>query len=531
MWNSVKNTLAYRVAGSVFVLALVLTLVLSFFLYFETYFQEIEEQEARVTQLAHTVESSAAISAYLNNQELAQEVVGGLAKNDIVKVARITGGQEFDERSGISHIDPSVLPLVFDLSSPFLEDDIVGKMIIIPNQDLIETNAKKVAVLYSMVLFFYAALVVSLVSYLVHRQLTLPLVNIKKAVDEAIPGTDTKLTYMHHNPNDEIGLLVDHSNQLLTSIYETLERETKLRNKIEKVERRFRLLFEQASVGIALVTLDGYVELCNESFDHLVRQYVDSNGVDISSVPLAEMFVKPELMNQTLRSVCENDRVVAEDFRLNNSRLEECRWFHCLFSLAPEDHGNQLVELVMYDISERTMREKQHQFEAEFDSLTELYNRRAAERYMIDLLVEAQSQSNHYAFILIDLDHFKPVNDQHGHEAGDLVLVEIAIRLKKSVQSDDLVCRWGGDEFLVILRLGENSLSAEVTNLLSNLIDPIDIGQSRNVVIGASLGIVLTSENDLDRESLVKKADEAMYLVKQNGRNGYCISGQDPVFT
>jgi diguanylate cyclase (GGDEF)-like protein len=532
VWNKLKNTLAYRVAGSVFILALLLTLILSSFLYFEAYTQEIEVQETQISQLAHTVESSAAISAYLNNKELAQEVVSGLARNDIVQGASITGELGFAEQSGIFDLKSSENPLVFALSSPFLVDDIVGQLIIIPNRNLIETNAKHIAILYSVVLFFYAILIVSMVSFLVHRQLTLPLVNIKKAVGEARPGMDTKLTYRHHNPNDEIGLLVEHSNQLLTSIYETLERETQLRNKIEKVERRFRLLFEQASVGIALVTPDGYVVLCNESFNHLVRQYVDYKGVEISVVPLAEMFVKPEKMNETLRLVCANDCVIAEDFRLNNSRIEERRWFHCLFSLAPEDNGNQLVELVMYDISERAIREKQHQFEAEFDSLTTLYNRRAAERHMIDFILQAQSSQHQYAFVLIDLDHFKPVNDQYGHQSGDLVLIEIAIRLKESVQSNDLVCRWGGDEFLVILRQDSDSLPPDIAaaTLLNNLIKPIDIGQSRTVGIGASLGIVLTSDNELVRDTLVKKADEAMYLVKQNGRNGYCISGRDPVF-
>ncbi|MGX9418818.1 diguanylate cyclase domain-containing protein [Vibrio sp. WJH972] len=533
MWNSLKNTLAYRVAGSVFLLTLLLTLFLTIFFYFQLYTKEISEQNSRITQLAHTVESNAAISAYLNNQELAQEVVSGLAKNDIVDIASIEDDNDFSEQSGTSNSKSSVLPIVFELPSPFLVDDIVGRLTIIPNQSLIENNAKEIAILYSVILFFYSAIVVSMVTFLVHRQLTLPLVKMKKAVDQAAPGTDKTLTYIHRNPNDEIGLLVNHSNKLLTSIYDTLEREKTLRNKIEKVERRYRLLFEQSSVGIALVTPEGYVELCNESFDHLVQHYVNSKHKSISAIPLADMFINPDRMNETLTLVCQNDCVMAEDFRLNNSRLEERRWFHCLFSLASEDQGNQLIELVMYDISERAMREKQHQFEAEFDSLTTLYNRRAAERNMIDLLAEAQDPEHQCALILIDLDHFKPVNDQFGHEAGDLVLIETAIRLKESVSSEDLVCRWGGDEFLVILRHDVDPLSVEnvISTILRNLIKPINISQSEPVVIGASLGVVLTSRHGNDRDTLVKSADEAMYLVKQNGRNGYCISGEDPVFS
>lgn len=532
MFSRFENKVVFRVAASILVYSFLLTLIASTFFYYETYNNEIEEQRNQINQLASTVESSAAIAAYLSNNELALDVVKGLVKNDIVSSAMISGEADFSEQDGEINWQTPTEPIIFSLPSPFFSGDEVGRLAITPNQQLIEDYARETAQLHSLILVLYAASMIVLVSFLIRHLLTLPLTRMKQAVDSVQPGYETELPYKPPHPDDEIGQLVEHSNSLLRSIYDTLQREKHLSRKVVDVERRYRLMFEQSSVGIALITQKGGIEICNTSFQIFVRFSMELKGINMGSATFAELFEDPDAIRKTLELVRNQNKVVSRDFKLSADITGDSRWFHCIFSTVLQKEGSPLIELVMYDISERTKREEQYRFEAEYDALTGLFNRRAAERKIDRCIKKAISTNRHSALILVDLDHFKPINDRHGHDAGDLVLVEVAERLTSSLRSRDVVCRWGGDEFLVILKQGHGPLKPEpvATAILKNLTQPIEINPSTRVTIGASLGITITSEHGYDRDTLLKKADDAMYLIKDNGRNGYCIADREPSF-
>ncbi|TCS40694.1 sensor domain-containing diguanylate cyclase [Reinekea marinisedimentorum] len=530
MFSKWKDTLVLRVVASIIIYSFVLTLGATVFFYQNTYSREINRQTSRIDQLALTVENSAAIAAYLSNRELALEVLNGLVKNDIVDVAIITGEQGFEESIHQHDTAATAPPIHYELPSPFMQGELAGRLSITPNQQLIENSARNAAALHALILLAYAITIISLVASLIHSLLTKPLTNMKNAVMAAKPGYDKELTYIPQNPNNEIGQLVQNSNELLTSIHDTLQREKQLSRKIVSVERRYRLLFEQSGVGIALITQAGRIDLCNSTFAKFTARCDTRDRDDTTSITFAEMFVKQQEMTETLRSVSAGNKIISGDFKFRGHDQSQQHWFHCLFSLAMETNGQPLIEVVMYDISERAMREKQYRFEAEYDSLTMLYNRRATERRISAALDDAKTQGRQCALIVIDLDHFKPVNDKYGHDAGDIVLIESAKRLRESVRRGDIVCRWGGDEFLIVLRQGREDLKVEpaARAILDALTQPIDIGRSRSVSIGASLGVACTPEHGIEKSELLKKADDAMYLIKQNGRNGYCVSGQQP---
>ncbi|EIC22942.1 diguanylate cyclase [Thiorhodovibrio frisius] len=169
-------------------------------------------------------------------------------------------------------------------------------------------------------------------------------------------------------------------------------------------------------------------------------------------------------------------------------------------------------------------REKQEaQQRSETDLLTGLLNR-AGLFQGVNRLLDRGTPS---ALLLVDLDHFKPVNDQLGHEAGDLVLKKVAERLRTLVRAEgDLVARIGGDEFVLVLRGLHECQDAGVvaSKLLASLIEPIATpwGDAR---IGASIGITLAAESDPDLtlDRLLRQADHAMYQAKRAGRNcWYC---------
>jgi diguanylate cyclase (GGDEF)-like protein len=129
------------------------------------------------------------------------------------------------------------------------------------------------------------------------------------------------------------------------------------------------------------------------------------------------------------------------------------------------------------------------------------------------------------AFMFIDLNDFKAVNDTWGHEAGDHLLQEIASRLRKSVRSEDTVARVGGDEFIVMLGNLKNREEAipVVEKLLSNICQPVRYAD-QSIPSGASVGISIFPEDSTDIATLRRLADRAMYQIKRSGKNGFAFA-------
>jgi len=153
------------------------------------------------------------------------------------------------------------------------------------------------------------------------------------------------------------------------------------------------------------------------------------------------------------------------------------------------------------------------------DPLTGLANRTALQQHLDQALARSVRRKELLAVMLIDLDGFKPINDQHGHEFGDRVLAEVAQRLRQYLRDADLPARLGGDEFVVIC---ENVQSAEdARDLAKRLLEGLDTPmylEERTVRVGASIGIVLSHGSD-DATTLIRQADAAMYRAKAEGRN------------
>ncbi len=165
-----------------------------------------------------------------------------------------------------------------------------------------------------------------------------------------------------------------------------------------------------------------------------------------------------------------------------------------------------------------------YRFESELDKLTELFNKKTMEnlcKMKLNTFNENETANIFMAFYIIDLDHFKEVNDILGHQFGDKVLVEFARGLKKIFRPNDCIGRFGGDEFVVTVDSLPNMdvvirKAEQIKQLAFNL--KID-GKERFVT--ASIGIAIAPQNGRDYDSLFKTADEAVYYVKNHGKNGY----------
>jgi two-component system cell cycle response regulator len=155
------------------------------------------------------------------------------------------------------------------------------------------------------------------------------------------------------------------------------------------------------------------------------------------------------------------------------------------------------------------------------DALTGLYNRRYMESHAATLVDQAASRGKPLTTLMLDIDYFKAINDTYGHDAGDDVLREFAIRIRKSIRGIDLACRYGGEEFVVVMPETDLAVATMVAERLRRRIasEPFPIQQgARTIEVTISVGIAALGPNDT-AATVLKRADQALYRAKRDGRN------------
>lgn len=156
------------------------------------------------------------------------------------------------------------------------------------------------------------------------------------------------------------------------------------------------------------------------------------------------------------------------------------------------------------------------------DMLTELPNRTVFTRKLRENLEKKEKEP--FAVLFLDIDHFKYINDNYGHEIGDILLVKVAERIKKSLNSGDIVCRYGGDEFAIIIN--SRTTPAKIFGIAARIINRCFQRfriRGLELYVSLSMGIAIHPDNGKDTDSLIKHADIAMYSAKKNGGNRYQV--------
>ena len=160
------------------------------------------------------------------------------------------------------------------------------------------------------------------------------------------------------------------------------------------------------------------------------------------------------------------------------------------------------------------------------DPLTGLFNR----RYMLEALEQAHSRSERkghsIAILMIDLDHFKLFNDNFGHEAGDYVLKATAQVFKDSLRQEDIACRYGGEEFCIVLPDTNENQASLIAERIVKAMSSLELSMNKLSLgtVTASIGIAVFPDNAVTMDDTIRAADEALYLAKENGRNRTEIS-------
>ena len=284
-------------------------------------------------------------------------------------------------------------------------------------------------------------------------------------------------------------------------------------------------IINTASNMVVVLDKYGYILLANQIFANALGSETDS----LMELHIAST-IDFDCDGHKMRSEESSDIVADfEDFS-ENLLQKHCTSILCLNSteVLVEWKFNKLIgengqtkSLIGTGIDITVQRQKQLELShrANHDHLTSLPNR----TLFNERLQESFNQSKqHLAMLFIDLDHFKPINDKYGHEAGDLVLKIVSRRMQSTIRETDTVARLGGDEFGMLLLdvQRKENISRITEKLLSVISNPITYGE-KTLSVGASIGISIYSEKIKDIKELVSQADDAMYQAKTAGRNNY----------
>ena len=226
---------------------------------------------------------------------------------------------------------------------------------------------------------------------------------------------------------------------------------------------------------------------------------------------------------QVVQEAIEARKLFQVSYRIINS--SGClRWVWEQGQAVHDENDNAVaIEGFITDITEQKQAESRLERLATYDTLTGLPNRAFLNCHLQKLLDGILPRES-VAIMFIDLDRFKQINDTMGHDPGDLLLREVALRLQRALHPDDVVARLGGDEFIVTASCpqGEESAAVVAKKILSSLSAPFVI-EGQEVFVTASLGISMAPQDGKTKDVLFKNADIAMYRAKEAGRNGYCF--------
>lgn len=317
---------------------------------------------------------------------------------------------------------------------------------------------------------------------------------------------------------DEDGTMVYHG--IITSIDRLKHQEDELR----RYDMRYRIAADMLNTDI------WSYDYQTDMLDMPVTE--ETSGIDLKGAQrlrrqdFIDGFIHPDYVQQYL-SLFEQPEAEAE--LLVRAGIQGYQWFHVISRITTWDNG-QPLELVgiSRDISASKTHQKRYQAlqkKVSQDPLTGLYNRNYIQRVIQNSLSKLDTSKTGAAFIMLDVDDFKTINDRFGHNAGDRVLKDIARALQAAMPPDGMLGRTGGDEFIAFLsHIQYESDVHRIAQTICDFISDIKLRaeDDRPVPVTVSIGIAF-ARRSIHFEKIYEQADSAMYISKQNGKNCYTI--------
>lgn len=289
---------------------------------------------------------------------------------------------------------------------------------------------------------------------------------------------------------------------------------------LEVERRRSANILDTIAEGVVLTELDGNIRYLNSP----ARRYLACEEPVIGKSLFDNLEVDVEGVRHNADELLQLARLENLDVTVHNRRSESWELELTMLRTGRAGEEDQLV-FVLRDDREKRRQEEKLTWEATHDALTGLANRRAFTGRLQDQIFRVQQGGDSAALILLDLDGFKPVNDQAGHLAGDQLLRELGQTMKRQVRKSDTVARLGGDEFAVILPGCTLARALELAESLRAAVADLSIEyEGRHYGVTASLGVTLVQPEEESSRSVVSRADEACYEAKARGRNVVAVA-------
>jgi diguanylate cyclase (GGDEF)-like protein len=294
-------------------------------------------------------------------------------------------------------------------------------------------------------------------------------------------------------------------------------KEAALAARFEQQANRFDIALNNMSHGLCMLDEQNRLQVWNERFLELLH---------LKDMPVRVGMPATHLLRHSIRAGNHKTKSIKKVFTDLAQGLAQDRFDQV--QTSPDGDRTIAVSrrmmsgggsvVILEDVTESKRAQERITHLAKYDDLTGLANRNQFRERINDMLAAMHKRRNHVAIHLIDLDRFKTINDTLGHPIGDKLLKEVASRLKTVIRPDDMITRFGGDEF-VVLQIGtERYQDAKwlAERLARTLKDPFDIDGHR-IDIGASIGIAMAPMDGVDADQLLKKADMALYAAKNGG--------------
>jgi len=299
------------------------------------------------------------------------------------------------------------------------------------------------------------------------------------------------------------------------------------RKKAEGTIRLAAKVFKHALEGIMITALDGSIIEVNDAFT-TITGYSRDEVIGKNPRLLKSGRHSQEYYQQFWSQLTQQGSWIGENW--NRRKNGEIYAQTQKISTARDAQGKPLQYVCLFsDITAAKNHEQELERIARYDSLTKLPNRALLGERLEQALNQTRRRGQHLAVVFIDLDGFKAVNDTHGHEAGDHLLITLAERMKGALRDGDILARLGGDEFVaVLIDLADVDASAPMLNrLLEAAARPFQFDQAR-LQVSASLGVTFYPQaqdqaQELEPDQLLRQADQAMYQAKQSGKNRFHV--------
>ncbi len=532
-----------------------LALMLGFgFLLLEQQREELyQSSEERAASLAHALSISGTSWALANDLVGLQEVVQGFAKTRDLKRAyfldphgEVLASTNPDEvgffvtdrvsRDMLASTarDQSILVNQRNLiviAHPVMADGrLLGWVRVEMSRDTMNANLSTLTQMWIKFILF-AVVAVSLIAFVLARRMTRGLDHLMQVAAAVEQGSEKRRS--DSGRADEIGVLSRHLDRMLDAI----EQQKKL---LRESEAKYRFLANNTSDVIWVFNLATKKWIYISPSVEKLRGYTAEEAMaqSLEQTVTAESYIIIQTWmderGKSFLSGTDNGRVYTDE-------VEQCCrdgttvWTEVTTHFARNESGELILLGVTRDITERKKAEEQIRNLAFYDPLTQLPNRRLLQD-RFGLVISACKRNNRYAALMfIDLDNFKPLNDEQGHDVGDILLVEVARRIGSCIREVDTVARFGGDEFVVMLSEldTDKAISKARAGVVAEKIRQI-LGELYRLKVSkenglearivehrctASIGVVLFNNHGASQKDLLRVADSAMYQAKSAGRN------------